>query len=105
MQRQPETHRCELCGRTVPKHLITQHHLTPRGRGGKADDRVPLCSPCHKQIHAVFDNRHLEANFGDIDSLRRDPELQRFVKWIRRQSPTANVTTRQSRNHPKRGRS
>ena len=45
-----------------------------RRAGGKAEDRVELCSPCHKQIHAIFDNRHLEANFSDIDALRRDPQ-------------------------------
>jgi hypothetical protein len=88
----------------VPQHLITLHHLTPRERGGKTEDRIELCSPCHKQIHAIFDNRHLEANFSDIDSLRRDPQLQRFIKWIRKQPVTVNVRTKRSKSHSRRGR-
>lgn len=101
---EPQLVRCALCGRLVPGHLITLHHLTPRERGGKAEDRVELCSPCHKQIHAIFDNRHLEANFSDIDALRRDSQLQRFIKWIRKQPATVNVRTRRSKSHPRRGR-
>jgi hypothetical protein len=103
-KRTEESERCQLCGRLVPRHLITLHHLTPRERGGKAEDRVALCSPCHKQIHALFDNRHLEANFGDIDALRRDPALQRFIKWIRKQPATSNVQVKRARDRARRGR-
>jgi len=94
------TRRCELCGRRVPARLITQHHLTPRQRGGKPEHCVPLCHPCHKQIHALFDNKELAARFSDLALLRRAPELQKFIRWIRKQPPTSNVTTRMSNAHP-----
>lgn len=88
---------CSLCGRPVPVAMITLHHLTPKERGGKPEHRVPMCRPCHKQIHALFDNRELEASYSDLATLRRAPELQKFVRWIRKQPPTANVTTRTAR--------
>ena len=84
---------CSLCGRRVPIAMITQHHLTPKERGGKPEHKVPMCRPCHKQIHALFENRELERKYSDLHSLRRAPELQKFVRWIRKQAPTVNVTT------------
>ena len=93
---------CTLCGRRVPQHMITQHHLTPRERGGKPEDRVPMCRPCHKQVHALFENKTLERELSDLHALRRAPELQKFVRWIRKQPSTANVTTRVSNGHASR---
>ena len=93
---------CSLCGRRVPDHMITQHHLVPRERGGKPEHRVPLCRPCHKQVHALFENRHLEREYSDLTQLRRAPELQKFVRWIRRQPATTNVTTHIANSHPRR---
>lgn len=90
--------RCELCGREVPRHLITQHHLTPKERGGKPEHRVPFCKPCHKQVHALFDNKQLEKQLADVKSLHKTPELQKFIRWIRKQPATANVTTRTSKS-------
>ena len=95
---------CSLCGRRVPQAMVTLHHLTPRERGGKAEHRVPMCQPCHKQIHALFENKELERRYSDLATLRRAPELQKFVKWIRKQPPTANITTRTSNAHPDRRR-
>ena len=95
---EPLTTRCELCGRRVPAPMITLHHLTPKERGGRAEHRVPMCRPCHKQIHALFDNKDLAKRLNDVAELRKTPELQKFIRWIRRQPPTANVTTRRSSN-------
>ena len=95
---------CSLCGRRVPRAMITLHHLTPRERGGKPDDRVPMCRPCHKQVHALFANKVLERAYSDLQTLRRAPELQKFVKWIRKQPPTTNITTRMSNAHPHQAR-
>ena len=78
---------CELCGRTVPPHLITLHHLLPKQKGGKADHRVPLCKPCHKQIHAIFANTDLARMYTTLELLRQSPQLQQFLKWIRKQKP------------------
>src|SRR5215203_1048303 len=93
---------CSLCGRQVPAELITQHHLVPRERGGQPEHRVPMCRPCYKQVHALFENKALEREYSDLAKLRRAPELQKFVRWIRKQPPTAGVTTRMANANPKR---
>jgi len=59
---------CRLCDREVPRDLITLHHLRPREKGGKAEDRTPLCRPCHKQLHATFSNATLaKSGVPDVD--------------------------------------
>src|SRR3982751_2395734 len=91
---------CQLCERGVPRRLITLHHLLPKQKGGTADDRVPLCRPCHKQIHATFGNADLARIYKDLDSLRNAAELQPFIKWIRKQKPHRVFKTATSNGHP-----
>jgi 5-methylcytosine-specific restriction protein A len=92
--------RCELCGRDVPRSLITLHHLTPKEKGGKAEHRTPLCKPCHKQLHATFGNADMARTYASIPALLKAPQLQPFLKWIRKQKPDRNFCTITSRTHP-----
>jgi hypothetical protein len=94
------TARCALCHREVPAGLITLHHLHPKSRGGKAEQRVALCKPCHKQLHAMFSNVELEKVYPTLEALRKAPQLQPFLKWIRKQKPDRNFRTVQSNRHP-----
>jgi 5-methylcytosine-specific restriction endonuclease McrA len=82
---------CGLCGRRVER--LTRHHLVPRTRhknkrNKKTFDRqeihrtVGLCSPCHRHIHTVLDNKELERDYNTIDALKSHPDIQRFVAWI-----------------------
>jgi 5-methylcytosine-specific restriction enzyme A len=91
---------CMLCGRIVPRELITLHHLRPRQMGGGAEDRVPLCRPCHKQIHATFGNGELARAYADLGALRSAPQLESFLKWIRKQKSDRNFRTVTSDGHP-----
>ncbi len=91
---------CDLCERFVPRKLITLHHLKPKSRGGTAEHRVPLCKPCHKQIHVTFDNRTLENELSQLEQLRSHPQLERFLKWVRKLAPDKNVATHISGAHP-----
>ena len=91
---------CSLCKRQVPEHLITQHHLKPKQRGGKSEHRTPLCKPCHKQLHATYSNKRLDEELASLDSLRQAPELQPFLTWIRKQKPDRNFRTLMSHGHP-----
>jgi hypothetical protein len=84
--------------------MITLHHLLPRQKGGKADVRVRLCRPCHKQIHATFGNNELARSYTTLQSLRHAPELSAFLKWIRKQKPDRNFRTITSNDHPHVGR-
>ena len=98
--RPPDYAQCELCQRHVPRHLITQHHLVPKEKGGKAEHRSPLCKPCHKQIYATFGNADLAKTYPTLEALRQAAELEPFLKWIRRQKPGRNFRTITSHAHP-----
>ena len=95
-----ESGTCRLCERDVPRGLITLHHLKPRQKGGRAEHRVPLCTPCHKQLHATFSNTDLARTFDSIESLRGAETLQPFLRWIRKQKPDRNFRTTLSTGHP-----
>lgn len=82
----------------MPASLLTQHHLLPRERGGTAEHTVPLCRPCHGHVHATYDNHTLARAFATIDALRRDPQIARFVKFIRKQDVGARFSSRTSRS-------
>ena len=92
--------RCSLCEREVLAGMITLHHLRPREKGGRAEHRTPLCRPCHKQLHAVFSNKDLARSLDSIEKLRAEPQLEPFLRWIRKQKPDRNFRTVMSDAHP-----
>ena len=47
-----------------------------------------ICSQCHGMVHATFTNRTLAALYPTLPQLRQAPELQDFLKWVRKQPPT-----------------
>lgn len=86
MAKKSHINTCELCGRNEVE--VTVHHLTPRERGGAFMPTASLCIPCHKQIHALFTNEELATGLNSIELLRLHPELQKFLKWIKKQPST-----------------
>ena len=46
-------------------------------------DLLLLCVGCHKQLHALFTEKELERRLHDLSSLRAEPEVQKFVEWIK----------------------
>ena len=76
---------CALCGRGA---ATTRHHLVPRSRRRNERDRfgprTGLCRDCHRMVHATFDNKRLAREYPTLDALRRAPELQAFLRWIRK---------------------
>jgi hypothetical protein len=50
-------------------------------------------------VHATYTNRTLEALYPTIEQLRRAPELEKFLRWVRKQPPS-----RRTRNEPRRRR-
>jgi hypothetical protein len=89
----PGTERCELCHRQVPSRLTNIHHLVPRSKGGGPEEQATLCKMCHSFIHATFTNRTLATAFPTIESLREDPEVQKFIRWVRKQKPHRRLKT------------
>ncbi|OCA84319.1 hypothetical protein A8F94_16545 [Bacillus sp. FJAT-27225] len=74
---------CELCLREDVE--TTTHHLTPREMGGTFLPTANLCKPCHKQIHALYSNEELAFRLNTIERLKDDPQIGKFLKWIRKQ--------------------
>ena len=83
---------CELCEREVER--VTVHHLIPRQKDGRDGPRADLCSACHRQIHILFDNTRLARELNCLDRLRDEPNLQRFLTWVKRQPPDRRVKVR-----------
>src|SRR5262245_57050007 len=88
---------CALCGRPFPPDRLTKHHCLPREKGGTQDHVELICAQCHGMIHATYTNETLAALYGTIDQLRKAPELQKFLRWVRKQA-----LSRRKRNHPRR---
>ena len=87
---------CRLCGRETS---LTRHHLVPQCRHAnkwnkkRFDRRVVktdlllLCGGCHKQLHALFTEKELERRLHDLPSLQAEPEVRKFVDWIKTKPP------------------
>ncbi|WP_160133372.1 hypothetical protein [Halococcus salsus] len=70
---------CVICEREVE---TTRHHLIPKNR--KESPIVPVCGPCHRQIHAVFTNHELKHRFNTVTALKESAEMEKFAAWIRK---------------------
>lgn len=75
---------CPLCDRAYPWLRLSDHHLVPRSRGGK--DTLPICTDCHRAIHATFSNRELEAEYNTVEALLAHPTFVKTVKFISKQT-------------------
>jgi hypothetical protein len=80
---------CELCEREVDR--LTVHHLIPRQRvkqkKAEAGPTANICSACHRQIHALFDNKRLAKELNSLEKLRNEPQMTKFLSWIKKQKP------------------
>jgi 5-methylcytosine-specific restriction protein A len=98
---------CALCGRAIPDGArASRHHLTPRLKGGARLGTVLLHGICHNAIHARFTEAELARRLSDVASLRAEPEIARFLDWVRSKPPEFHAATRRSRGKtgPHRGR-
>ncbi len=83
--KEPDSYRCALCGCDVSR--VTRRHIVPKSEGGTLT--IDLCSACHKTLHSFFTNETLAKELSSIDALRQDPDLQRYLAWVRRQPDRA----------------
>lgn len=95
---EPETEAgesCVLCGRPIPPDAkASRHHLTPKLKGGAKLPTVLLHQICHSAIHARWSEAELARRLADVDSLRAEPELARFLDWVRTKPPGFHAGTR-----------
>ncbi|MGF7148783.1 hypothetical protein FHS96_002411 [Sphingomonas zeicaulis] len=85
----PET--CFLCDRPLGRR-VERHHPVPKSRGGRVT--VPIHPICHNAIHAALGNKLLERTHFTAEALRANPEIARFVAWVRGKPPDFHAPTR-----------
>lgn len=87
---------CQLCNRDVP--ILTEHHLVPRQhtKRKKLDpgETIDICPACHCQIHVLFDHRRLAQELNTADRLKSNPEMAKFLAWVRKQNPDRKVSVK-----------
>ncbi len=90
---------CELCERKMEQ--LTVHHLIPRQYTKRkkitTSETVDICSACHKQIHSLFTNKQLAQELNTINKLKNEPQIEKFLKWIKKQSANKRVRVHHSR--------
>ena len=72
---------CPICNRCIPDSQKDAHHLIPKSKGGKLTQYLHRI--CHRQIHAVFSENELAKNFNTAQSLQEQPDMQRFIAWVK----------------------
>lgn len=91
--------KCELCEREAE---LTEHHLIPRSRKKQEKENfgptAQLCNDCHRMIHATFDEKKLGRELNTIAALSVAEELQKYLKWIRKQ-PACTYFGSKTGNH------
>lgn len=84
---------CELCDRTLDR--LTIHHLIPQQyiKQKNSDTRptTNICSACHRQIHALFDNKLLAEELNTVERLKNEQQMQKFLAWVSKQTPSKRV--------------
>jgi hypothetical protein len=75
---------------------LTRHHCLPREKGGDGEVVELLCRQCHGMVHATYTNTTLAKLYPTIEQLRAAPELEKFLRWVRKQPPS-----RRTRNEPR----
>ena len=86
---------CPLCERPIPREArASRHHLTPKLKGGAHKGTVRLHQICHSAIHARYSEAEIARRLNDAESLRHDPDLARFVVWVRSKPDDFHARTR-----------
>ena len=89
---------CPLCERPIPPGAKSSlHHLTPKLKGGAKAGTVRLHQICHSAIHARFSEAEIARRLADTQALRDDPEMARFLDWVRTKPDDFHTATRMTR--------
>ena len=91
---------CELCERDMD--ALTAHHLIPKqNTKRKKEDFSPtinICSPCHRQIHILFDNKHLAQELNTLEKLKNDEKMQKFLAWVKKQKTDKRIQVQRKKS-------
>jgi hypothetical protein len=78
---------CPLCGREMIRDgkTVDEHHLVPKSMGGR--ETVSLHRICHQKVHSVLTERELAKDWFTVEKLKQHPEIQKFIKWVKKKDP------------------
>ena len=77
---------CPICGRSlISGRSIDRHHWVPKSRGGR--DQAWVHKICHRKLHSLFTTKELRDEVHSPEAARQHPEMQAFLKWVRKQPP------------------
>ena len=93
-QEEQEPTVCPLCERMIPAGDEDAHHLVPKSKGGK--QTVLLHKVCHDQIQAVLTNAQLAKTFSTIEAILENPDIQKFVAWIKNKPAGCSGSAKES---------
>ncbi|NBC35726.1 HNH endonuclease [Novosphingobium sp. FSY-8] len=86
----PPPEPCWLCERPLGSEVVA-HHPVPKSRGGR--DTVRLHPICHQALHNNFTNAELARIAMDLDALRRNDGVAKFLTWVEGKDPDFYVPT------------
>lgn len=74
---------CPICGRPmIAGASVDEQHWVPKSEGGRQTDWMHRI--CHRTLHARFTERELATSFATAESIRSDPDMDRFIRWVRK---------------------
>jgi hypothetical protein len=86
---------CPLCERPIPPRAkASRHHLVPKLKGGAKKPTIRLHQICHSAIHARYSEAELARRLCDPESLKAEPDLARFLDWVRTKPDDFHAPTR-----------
>jgi 5-methylcytosine-specific restriction endonuclease McrA len=84
---------CELCEREMD--ALTLHHLIPRQNTKRKNQHpsptINICSPCHRQIHILFENKKLAQELNTLEKLKTEPQMIKFIQWVKKQKTDKRI--------------
>jgi hypothetical protein len=94
---------CPVCGRPlVPGRSVSEHHLIPKLKGGT--NKEPVHRVCHDKIHATWDENQLRDEYNTWEKIRNAPEMESFIKWVRKKSAEFVSPSKMVRGHKRKKR-
>jgi hypothetical protein len=86
---------CCICNRPLIKNgYIDEHHLIPKAKNGKYGDKILIHRVCHEKIHSIWTETELAAYYHTPERIVANPEIGKFVQWIKRKSPNFYAKTK-----------
>ncbi|MFL5814093.1 MAG: HNH endonuclease [Bdellovibrionia bacterium] len=83
----------------MPGPSLNEHHLVPKSLGGR--EKYVIHKTCHQKIHSVFTEKELEKEYHTFERLLSHPEMNKFVRWVKKQPAESVLRSRWTKERRK----